>query len=75
MNCEQKMNLYMEKIANYSLYVDCLARVIDDYVENGDYNLKPCDIPNLCYCLEKLAYRLRCNIVEMKNIWEFRKFN
>jgi hypothetical protein len=68
---EQTMDMYIEKIVLYSTYVDCLARVIRELIENGDDNFKPTDLPNLTVLLSKLACRLRYSVSGMNRDWEF----
>ena len=68
---EQKMDMYFQKIIFYSIYVDCLSRVICELIENGDDNLKPTDLPNLSVLLKKLSLRLRYLIMKMASDWEF----
>ena len=67
----QAMEMHIKKITFYSVYVDCLSRIIQEFIENGDDNLKPTDLPNLAVLLSKLSYRLRLKIMKMVNDWEF----
>ena len=68
---EQKMQMYIEKISWYSTYIDCFTRIINEFMENGDDNIKPYDIPNLMELNTALTYRLRYIIANMKSDWEF----
>ena len=67
----QTMDMYLQKVALYSTYVDCLSMVIREFIENGDDNINPSDLPNLSVLLSKMSYRLRLNILNMKDSWEF----
>lgn len=68
---EQKMNMYMQKIAWYSTYIDCFTRIINEFLENGDDNINPSDIPNLMEFNTKLTNRLYKTVLKMKADWEF----
>jgi hypothetical protein len=68
---QQKIDMYLQKISWYVIYVDCLSRLIRELIENGDDNLKPTDLPNLSLLLEKLSYRLRIIISHITSEWEF----
>ena len=68
---EQKMQIYIEKINKYSMYVDCFTRIINEFMENGDDNIKPYDIPNLMELNTKLTFRLHNIVSKMKSDWEF----
>ena len=68
---EQKMDMYFQKIIFYSIYVDCLSRVVCELIENGDDNFEPADLPNLSVLLKKLSQRLRYLIMKMASDWEF----
>jgi len=68
---EQKMTMYIEKIIWYSTYIDCFTRIINEFIENGDDNIKPCDIPNMMEFNANLASRLNNIILKMKADWEF----
>ena len=68
---QQEIDMYMQKVTWYSVYVDCLSRLIHELIENGNENLKPADLPNLSVLLEKLSYRLRILILKMASKWEF----
>jgi hypothetical protein len=68
---EQKMQMYIKKISWYSTYVDCITRIINEFIECGDSNIMPNDIPNLMELDTKLANRLNKTIVNMKTDWEF----
>ena len=65
------IRMKMESIAWYSIYVDCLSRLINEIIENGENNLKPNDLPNLCELLSKLAFRLNKKILNVKCDIEF----
>lgn len=68
---EQKMEMYIKKISWYSTYIDCFTRIINEFIENGDDNIKPYDIPNLMELNTILTYRLHNIIAKMKSDWEF----
>ena len=68
---EQKIDMYLDRISIYSNYVSCLTRVIKEFVENGDSNLKPTDIAYLAYLLEIYTNILHSKIMKMKTSWEF----
>lgn len=68
---EQKITMYIEKIIWYSTYIDCFTRIINEFIENGDDNIKPCDIPNMMEFNANLASRLNNIILKMKADWEF----
>lgn len=69
----QTMDMHLQKVVFYSTYVDCLSRIVREFIENGDDNMLPTDLPNLTVLLSKMAYRLRLNIMKMNNDWEFLK--
>ena len=68
---EQKFDMYFERVVWYSCYADCLGRVINEFIQNGESNLEQQDIPNLMEFLAKLTHRLHKNIMRMKSDWEF----
>jgi len=70
---EQKMDMYFEKLSLYSNYVSCLSRVILEFIENGDSNLKPTDITYLANLLDTYSNMLHSKIMRMKTSWEFDK--
>lgn len=63
--------MYIQKITLYSCYIDCFARIMNEFIENGDGNLHPCDLPNLSELTTKLAHRLYRIILKLKTDWEF----
>jgi hypothetical protein len=65
----------MERVAWYSCYVDVFARLICEFIENGDDNIKPTDLPNLSVILSKMAFRLHKNILDIKRDIEFSEKN
>lgn len=65
------MDMHIQKIILYSIYVDCFARLINKLIENGDDNLKPTDLPNLTVLLSKFALRLSICCSNMEKDWEF----
>ena len=65
------MDMHLQKVVFYSTYVDCLPRIVREFIENGDDNMLPTDLPNLTVLLSKMAYRLRLNIMKMNSDWEF----
>ena len=69
----QTMDMHLQKVVFYSTYVDCLSRIVREFIENGDDNMLPTDLPNLTVLLSKMAYRLRLNIMKMNSNWEFLK--
>jgi len=68
---EDVLNMYLDKIIWYSTYVDCLSRVINEFIENGDDNLKSGDLANLSVLQTKLAYRLRLLSLRVDSMLEF----
>ena len=50
---KQKIDMYMKKISYYSIYSDVLARILNEFTENGYENLRTNDIPNLTELLTK----------------------
>jgi len=68
---EQRMEMYIEKITRYSSYIDCFMRIINEFTENGDDNIKPCDVPKLIELNAVLTSRLYSMIIRMKTDWEF----
>ena len=68
---EQAIEIYLQKIVLYSIYVDCFSRIVREFIENGDANMLPSDLPNLTALLSKLAFRLRSIIMKMNSDWEF----
>ena len=68
---EQSMNMYFDKIIWYSTYVDCLSRILTEFIENGDDNIQPTDIPTLAELLTKFSSQLHSRIPGMKSDWEF----
>ena len=68
---EQKIDMYLKKIAWYGCYVDCFSRIINEFIQNDDGNINPQDIPNLTEILTKMSHRLYKNIISMKSDWEF----
>ena len=67
----QTMDMHIQRIIFYSTYVDCLSRLINELIENGDNNLRPSDLPNLSVLLTKFAYRLKYCCSKMYQDWEF----
>ena len=67
----QTIDMHIQKIIFYSTYVDCLSRLIQELIENGDSNLKPTDLPNLTVLLSKFALRLKVCCSKMECDWEF----
>ena len=67
----QTLDMHIQKILFYSIYVDCLSRLINELIENGDDNLKPTDLPNLSVLLSKFALRLKMCCSKLQNDWEF----
>ena len=63
--------MHIQKIKWYSTYVDCLGRILNDYIQNGDYNIKPYDVPNLSVLLSKYMDLLYRNINCLAREWEF----
>ena len=68
---QNKITMYLDKISLYSNYADCLSRILNDYIQNGDDNIKPTDISNLAELLTKLSSRLNYNVNCLKQEWEF----
>ena len=67
----QTMEMHIQRIIFYSTYVDCLSRLINELIENGDDNLEASDLPNLSVLLTKFACRLRFCCAKMNHDWEF----
>ena len=67
----QTMDMHIQKIIFYSTYVDCLSRLIQELIENGDSNLKPTDLPNLTVLLSKFSLRLKVCCSKMESDWDF----
>ena len=65
------MDMHIQKIVFYCTYVDCLTRVIKEFIENGDDNIQPYDVSNLVELLSKMTCRLKCHISNMSKDWEF----
>ena len=36
----QAMDMNLDKVINYSVYVDCFARILREFLENGYYNIE-----------------------------------
>ncbi len=68
---QQKMDMYIQKISWYTTYIDCFTRIINSFIENGEENIEPCDIPNLMEFNTKLTNRLYKIVLKMKADWEF----
>ncbi|MBR2069319.1 MAG: hypothetical protein IJ877_06110 [Candidatus Gastranaerophilales bacterium] len=54
----KKLNKNIHKLVYYSKYVDCFNRILDEFIQNGDDNLNPCDIPNLTALLAKYSKKI-----------------
>lgn len=67
----QAIDMHLESVLWYSNYVDCLTRIINEFIENGETNLNPNDIPNLVELLSKFSRRLHLKLMKMKADWEF----
>ena len=67
----QTMEMHIQRITFYSTYVDCLSRLVNELIENGDDNLRPSDLPNLSVLLTKFAYRLKSCCSKMNQDLEF----
>lgn len=68
----QKIDMHMQKIVSYSIYVDCFVRMLREFIENGtDANLEGDDIPNLLVITNKFARRLRMIAMKTAHDWEF----
>ena len=68
---QQKMDMYIEKISWYTTYIDCFTRIITNFIENGEENIEPCDVPNILELNTKLTHRLHKIVMSMKADWEF----
>ena len=64
------INMRIEKIHLYCTYVDCFARILNEFIID-DSNIKPTDIPNLSELLAKLACQLKINSSKLMSDWEF----
>lgn len=67
----QVIDMHIERIVHYSMYVDCLVRIIKEITENGIYNLNPSDIPNMLLLLSKYSKILRIIICNLSRDWRF----
>ena len=67
----QAIDMHLDSLVWYSCYVDCLTRVLTEFIENGDSNLKPTDMPNLMELLAKFTHRMHKKLMQMKTDWEF----
>ena len=68
---EHAISMHLEKISYYACYVDCFTRIINEFIENGDENLKTADIPNLSNLSTKFARHLYKNVLNLKRDFEF----
>ncbi|MBR1680179.1 hypothetical protein IJ707_00125 [bacterium] len=68
---EQATRMSIKKIFWYSVYVSCLARVINELILEGGDNLKSTDIPNLIDLQFKFTSRLHAKISKLNSDWEF----
>lgn len=68
----QAMDLHIQKITHYAIYTDIFARIINEFTQGGDCNLKPDDMSNLVEFLSIYARRTRICIINMKNDWEYK---
>ena len=59
----QVINTHLKRIANYSSSVDSFTRIMREFIENGDYNLKPIDTVRIAVLLEKYSHRLHLCIL------------
>ena len=75
MNAKQEdiLNMYINRIVWYSTYVDCLSRVLYEFIENSDDNLKAGDLANISELQTKFAYRLKQLCSSAGSIVEFGK--
>lgn len=68
----QAMDMHIDRVVKYSIYVDCLVRIIRELKESGiEDDICPSDIPNLLCLLNKYAQRLRHCVFNMSRDWEF----
>lgn len=67
----QAMDMNLDKVINYSVYVDCFARILREFLENGYDNIKKSDVLNMALLLEKYSHRLHICITKTCSIWEF----
>jgi len=67
----QKMDMYLKNISIYSNYVNCLTRVIKDFIENENINIKHIDAVYIAEILENYTNELHTKIMSMKSSWEF----
>ncbi len=65
------MDMYIQKMSWYITYIDCFTRIINNFIENGDSNIEPYDVPNLMELNTKLTRRLYKIVMSMKADWEF----
>ena len=67
----QVMDMHLKRISNYSSYIDSFTRILREFIENGDYNIKPIDTVNLAVLLEKYSHRLHLCVLNTLSDWEF----
>ena len=68
----QKMDIHIQKLVWYSIYVDSFVRMLREFVENGtEANLESSDVPNLLALTNKFAKRLRIIAMQTAHDWEF----
>lgn len=67
----QIMNVHLKRISYYSSYIDSFTRILREFLENGDYNIKPIDTIHLAVLLEKYSHRLHLCILNTLSDWEF----
>ena len=68
---QQKMDMYIQKMSWYITYIDCFTRIINNFIESGEENIEPCDVPNLMELNTILTHRLYKIVMNMKVDWEF----
>ena len=67
----QAIDMNLDKIISYSVYVDCFARILREFLENGYDNLKKTDVINMAVLLEKYSHRLHICITNVHSVWKF----
>ena len=64
---------HIQRLSWYSVYVDCFMRILNEFLTNGDSNLKPTDVQNLSELLAALARQQKIITSKLLTDWEFYK--
>ena len=65
------MDMNIQKLSNYSSYVDTFSRMVHNFIENGLDSIKYNDLVNTTFLLEKYSHILHTSIIKTKKDWEF----